>query len=209
MIHALPGMGANQRMYPYPWTAVDDFVAHDWVPYSGERTLAEVALSMCEAVHIQDGDSLIGSSLGGMVACEITKIRRIPKLYLIGSAVQREEISSLLAVLYPLAKIAPLDWMRFSASKVPGELAQMFAEADASFIKAMCAAIFTWDGLGKSPSSVFRIHGKRDLVIPPPSVADLFIDGGHLISISHARECVAFIKANQSPEPTRFARGSS
>ena len=42
---------------------------------------------MCESCQIKDGDYLIGASLGGMVACEITKFRKIPRLYLIGSAV--------------------------------------------------------------------------------------------------------------------------
>src|ERR1043165_7604388 len=100
-------MGADRRMYPAPWGAIPGFRAHDWVRYSGERSLAEVARSMCDACGICDGDALVGSSLGGMVACEITKLRRISKLFLIGSAVKKEEISLLLAALRPLAAVAP------------------------------------------------------------------------------------------------------
>lgn len=29
MIHALPGMGADHRMYPAPWTSIPDLVTHD------------------------------------------------------------------------------------------------------------------------------------------------------------------------------------
>ena len=96
MIHAIPGMGADRRMFPAPWSSLPDFLAHDWVRYSDERSLAEVAQSMCEARAIQDGDVIVGSSLGGMVACEMTKIRSIPALYLIGSAVRKEEVSRFL-----------------------------------------------------------------------------------------------------------------
>src|ERR1700746_3828458 len=97
MIHALPGMGADRRMYPKPWPTLPGFAAHDWPRHVGERSLAEVARSVCEAAKIQDGDILVGSSLGGMVACEITKIRQIPVLYLVGSAMRKEEVSGFLA----------------------------------------------------------------------------------------------------------------
>ena len=194
MIHALPGMGANHRMYPAPWSSLTDFVAHDWTPYSGKKSLTDIACSTCEARGIRDGDSLVGSSLGGMVACEISKIRKIKKLFLVGSATRKDEINSVLSILHPLVNLAPIDWLRFSAGKIPGELAQMFAEAEAPFVRAMCSAVFEWQGLNDSTTKVIRIHGKKDLVIPPPHEVDLMLDGGHLISMTHAKQCVDFIQ---------------
>ena len=200
MIHALPGMGADRRMYPAPWSSLPGFVAHDWVHHSGEKSLAEVAQSMCAARGIRDGDTLVGSSLGGMVACEITKIRHIPALHLIGSATKKEAVGALLTVLHPLARVAPIDLVRVAAGKIPIELVQMFTAVEASFIRAMCAAIFEWDGLGVTSTRVYRIHGKHDLVIPPPDRVDLLLDGGHLISLTHAPQCVDFISSSLEPE---------
>jgi hypothetical protein len=193
MIHALPGMGADERMFPSPWNSLPGFVGHNWKPCANKKSLAAVAETICTAGSINDGDSLIGASLGGMVACEITKVRKIKTLYLIGSATHKEEINSILQILHPLAPVAPIDWLRFSAGKIPHELSQMFADADPSFIRAMCAAIFQWQGLADSSARVYRIHGKYDLVIPPPKNVDLSLNGGHLISITHATECVNFM----------------
>jgi pimeloyl-ACP methyl ester carboxylesterase len=197
MIHAIPGMGADRRMYPVAWLSLPEFSAHDWMPYADELSLADVARSMCEARSIEDGDIIVGSSLGGMVACEVTKIRSIPVLYLIGSAVRKEEVNGLLALLHPLAKIAPIEWLRCLAGKIPMDVAQMFADIEPPFIRVMCSAIFQWDGLGATSTKVFRIHGKHDIVIPAPIQADLLLDGGHLISMTHAEECVTFIRTNQ------------
>lgn len=205
MIHALPGMGANQHMYPAPWAQLPGFVAHDWMRHDGEQSLPEVARSMCTICGIQDGDMLIGSSLGGMVACEITKLRRIPALYLCGSAVCPAEVSALLAAIHPLARIAPFDWLRFSAETIPTDFAQMFAGIEASFVRAMCAAIFQWEGLGDSPTPVWRIHGRNDRVIPPPPKVDLLLEGGHLIALSHAEACVAYIQAHLPAGPAAEA----
>ncbi len=194
MIHALPGMGADRRMYPAPWDSLPHFAARDWVRPAGEKTLKDIAASMCAAKGIRNGDVLVGASLGGMVACEITKIRNIRALYLVGSAISKGEVNGWLAALHPLAQVAPLDWLQVSAGQLPTQLADMFSQADAGFVRTMCSAIFAWEGLGDTQTKVFRLHGKHDLVIPPPAHADLLLDGGHLITMSQAGPCVNFIR---------------
>ena len=195
MIHALPGMGADRRMFPSPWDSLPDFVAHDWPAYQGEDSLAGFARTVVESFAIEDGDIVIGTSLGGMVACEVAKIRKLRRLILIGSAVDKSEVSRLLAFLHPLAGIAPLEWLAFSAGKIPGELPQMFAGVNPGFIRAMCAAIFRWDGLGNATVTCLRIHGSHDHIIPPPDSVDLLLDAGHLIGVTHAAECREFVSS--------------
>ena len=62
----------------------------------------------------------------------------------------------------------------------------------------MCRAIFTWPGLDTTRLRPLRIHGRRDRVIPPPATADLLLEGGHLIAMTHAAECVACLQSAQS-----------
>jgi pimeloyl-ACP methyl ester carboxylesterase len=195
MIHAIPGMGADHRMFPPPWDTLADFVAHDWPPYRGERTLGEVASRLCREYAIQDGDVVVGTSLGGMVACEIAKLRRLKALYLVGSATRREEVNRWLAAIRPLANLAPIDWIRVCAGRMPSDLARMFAEAEPSFVRQMCQAIFDWEGCDSQSIPCVRIHGRHDLVIPPPPRVDLLLDGGHLVSMTHAKACVDYIQS--------------
>ena len=185
-------------MYLEPWDQLPNFRAHDWVPYGGETTLADLACSLVAAADIRDGDVLVGSSLGGMVAGEMAKLRRIPRLYLLGSAIHPTEINRLLAALRPLAQVAPLDWVRLSSGKIPTDLTQMFAHADPVFVRAMVAAIFDWPGTGPISSRILRLHGRFDLVIPPPPAADLLLNAGHLPSMTRAAECVTFITATEA-----------
>jgi hypothetical protein len=111
--------------------------------------------------------------------------------------------------LHPLADLAPIEWLRSAASKLPSELARMFADADASFVRAMCSAVFQWEGLGPTHVQLFRIHGRRDLVIPAPERVDLLLDGGHLISMTHARECVEFVRVHQRANRTGASGANS
>ncbi len=194
MIFVLPGMGADHRMYHAPvWQALPSARFIDWPQHQGERSIAGLAERVITDERIQDGDTVIGSSLGGIVGCEIANRRKLGALVLVGSASAPDEIAALLRLLHPLAALAPLEFIRAAAGKLPGELCEMFASSQAAFLRAMCRAIFEWQGLAPDRIRPLRIHGKNDHVIPAPPTADLLIDGGHLIAMTHPDQCVSFI----------------
>ncbi len=190
----LPGMGADHRMYAASsWQTLPEACFLDWPEYQGEQTISAIADRVIAEARIREGDTLIGSSLGGIVGCEIANRLRLRSLVLIGSAQSPAEISSLLVLLHPLAALAPLELIRAAAGKLPSDLCVMFADSQAGFIRAMCRAIFSWPGLDPTRILPLRVHGRRDRVIPPPANVDLLLDGGHLLAMTHAAECVAFL----------------
>jgi len=200
-LHALPGMGADHRMYPAEWDRLRGIQRRDWIRHAGETSITQVAQSMIRQYGIKDGDSLIGCSLGGMVSCEIARLLNIEKLVLVGSAVHPREVNTVLRKVHGLAQYAPVDWLRFSAGKIPADAAQMFADMEASFIRAMCEAIFNWGGYSfPHYTRLWRIHGRFDLVIPPPEAPELLPNAGHLVSMTHAKDCVDFLLREVFPE---------
>jgi len=188
-------MGADHTMFRDDWLSLPDCVFLDWPPYRGETSLSAIAARMVREAGIPDGSVVVGHSLGGMVSCEIARLRNLKELVLIGSARRKEEISRLLAALHPLAAFTPFELTQNIAQKLPGDLFKMFARSDADFIRATCKAIFEWDGLDESRITPKRIHGRGDQVIPLPLEADLILEGGHMIPLTHARECVAFVRS--------------
>ncbi|WP_225919222.1 alpha/beta fold hydrolase [Actomonas aquatica] len=191
--YVLPGMGADQRMYAGAWHRLPQVRFLDWPKESTASSLAELAVEVIAMAGIEDGAVVVGSSLGGMVAAEIAKRRSLQRLILVGSALQKEEVSALLRLLHPLVGLAPLSFVQRAGGKLPSELCTMFSEADAAFIRNMCRAVFAWEGLDHANVPVSRIHGRFDRVIPPPKDATL-LDGGHLIAMTHADACVEFIE---------------
>ena len=90
MIFVLPGMGADHGMYGAPsWQSLANTHFLDWPDYRGEVSIASVADRVVEQAAIPDGAIVIGSSLGGIVACEIARKRDLKALVLIGSAVEK------------------------------------------------------------------------------------------------------------------------
>lgn len=194
MIYILPGMGADHRMYPAPWNGLPECTFIKWPKYSGELSLSEVASKIVSIYPINHDAWIVGSSLGGMIACEVAKLVPINGIILVGSACNPTEISTLLRMFSPLADLAPLPFIQRLAGKVPSELTQMFSDSDPAFIRAMCRAIIRWEGITNTKIQMHRIHGRNDLVIPLPDKTDLVLNGGHLIAMTHAEECVAYVR---------------
>ena len=91
--YLLPGMGANSSMYDLLRQELDfeiNFI--DWPKYNGEKAYSEVAKRIIEENDIQDGSICGGSSLGGMVAIEIAKQKKIAAIVLLGSATSSVEV---------------------------------------------------------------------------------------------------------------------
>ncbi|HEY8995547.1 MAG TPA: hypothetical protein VIM71_12835, partial [Lacunisphaera sp.] len=113
---------------------------------------------------------------------------------LIGSSKSPAEFGAVLRLLAPLADLAPVAFLQQLAGKAPSELMQMFKDSDPAFIRAMCRAILRWEGITDPALRLHRIHGRHDLVIPSPDEADYLLNGGHLIAMTHAEECVARVR---------------
>lgn len=187
-------MGATNAMYSGPWRKLPNAIFHDWPHNFVGTSIEDLAQELIRIHKIEKGDIIIGSSLGGMVACEIANQIDLGHLVLVGSARHPKEISNLLNLLSPIVDFTPLQFIQFAASSIPNELSLMFAQTEPDFIRRMCKAIFHWRGL-TSNVALTRIHGSHDLVIPTPFDSDCTIEGGgHLIAMSKAKECVENIR---------------
>ncbi len=182
-------------MYSGPWSSLQNAIFLDWPPYRGEKSISALAQRVVSEQRIQPGSILIGSSLGGFVACEIANEIELGGLILIGSARQREEISALFSAFSSLTDQSPLGFIQLIARKLPNKIIQMFGAAEPEFIRAMSRAIFKWDGLNREDITPIRIHGKNDHVIPLPPGVQHILDGGHLLAITHAAQCVEIVKS--------------
>lgn len=196
MLYILPGMGADSRMYSGPWLGIPGTKYLDWPQYQNEKTIKEVADRVIHINNICQSDIVAGSSLGGFIALEIAQKLGIKRIILFGSALSRKEINPFLLMLAPLTKYAPIKFSQTMAGKFRNKVLQMFSESDENFIRAMCIAVTKWPGFAGDKDIVKRIHGEKDLVISCHSNCRTIKGGGHLIAITHAKECIEIL--NQS-----------
>ncbi len=191
----LPGTGADGRMFPADWDRLPgEVIRVEWSACAGAATVPEAAERLIARYAIDAADTLVGVSLGGMVACEIARRRPVAALWLVGSATHPNQIARALRRIHPLIRAVPLRHIGRLVARSPYLAHRMFADADSQFIRAMILAIFRWEGaphpLTPRPQI---IHGRSDRVIPLRSGADHILPGGHMFMMDEAADCVDII----------------
>ena len=104
MNHFYPGMGATSSMYGEPWRKELDGQFHDWPEWQGEQTITDIAKRIVEEHRVESGDTVFGTSLGGIIACEIANIIELERIILISLCTKKRGSES------SLIHTAPTDW---------------------------------------------------------------------------------------------------
>jgi len=131
-----------------------------------------------------------------MVALEIAGLIQLKAVILIGSAMNKGEVNGLLTLLSPFAVVTPITLVQLLAGKHRNLVTAMLADSNPDFIRTMCTYLRSWPGYSGAGDQVFRIHGKKDHIIPCPATGcDVIDDAGHLVAITHAREVAGFLKS--------------
>jgi pimeloyl-ACP methyl ester carboxylesterase len=169
MTFLIPGTGGTSELFsdyrfPFPFRAVD-FPA----PESSKMTMKDYAEQFVDHHGITPGDSIVGMSLGGMLACEISKAVEISHVVLISSGTRSEHLNPLLRRLGFLAPVMPFSWLQSlptpPVSRFRRRLFRMFRKVDASFLNWACSVAPRWEGTEDHPN-LTQIHGDRDPVFP-------------------------------------------
>jgi len=177
-------------MYSGAWLEKVYFDFIDWPKDYVPDSIRDLAFNVSRKIDYKP-IAIAGSSLGGMVALELADILKVENVILLGSATSKEEINPLLKALGPLAEITPMKLCQILAGKTPTLLSQMYAEQNPEFIRSMIHSALNWSYEGNA--TIHRIHGKKDHVIKAKS-ADLWLDAGHIVAITHAEDCVEYIE---------------
>jgi pimeloyl-ACP methyl ester carboxylesterase len=169
MTYLIPGTGGTSELFsdyrfPFPFRALD-FPR----PEAMEMSIKDYAGQFIEHHGIVPGDTLVGMSLGGMLACEISKAIEIRQLVLISSGTRREHINPLLRRLGFLGPLMPFALMQKlptpPASRFRRRLIAMFRKVDPAFLNWACSVAPQWEGMESHPN-LTQIHGDWDPVFP-------------------------------------------
>ncbi|GGP02270.1 hypothetical protein GCM10010992_05980 [Cloacibacterium rupense] len=181
----------------------------DWIFPLEKETLQNYALRISKSLTDENA-ILIGLSFGGMLAVEISKIRKFKKIFLLSSAKTKFEIPFYYRVLgkLNLLKIIPISFFKsvnfltyfvFGAKNIFEKilLKDIVKNTDESFLKWALHQIINWKNENYF-KDIIHIHGNRDLILPHYFVKyDYLIDGGtHFMTLNHSEKIKRIILEN-------------
>jgi len=202
-IYVIPGQGSDHRIYKNIQFD-DSFEIHHikyTIPKKG-TSLKEYAHQLAEQIDTSEKFILIGVSLGGMLATEISHFLDPEKIIIISSAKNRTELphSYRMQRYFPLYKIIPRRIIKMG-SKIMQPIYEpdrnneketcvaMLNDKDPHFLKRTIQMIVKWESI-ESPEGIIHIHGDNDHTIPIRNVDynELVIKGSHMMALTRGPE---------------------
>ena len=172
----------------------------DWIIPEKNESLTDYARRFSSLIN-DDSFVLIGLSFGGMLACELARLRNPAKTIIISSIPTSDELPWYFkrAGRIGLHKYVPIKLLGAATvlknmfgtiSKEDKALIYNYAKfADPNLVRWSLHAILSWEQHERLPG-VVHVHGSRDLMLPLRYTHPDYVvkDGGHLIVFNRSEE---------------------
>jgi pimeloyl-ACP methyl ester carboxylesterase len=206
-VYFISGLGADRRIFKniqLPPSFQPVFL--DWIPPLKNESLSQYALRLAENIDRNEEFSLIGLSMGGMLAVEIARQLQPVQTILISSIPVSGQLPSYYRWLgaLQLHKLLPVVVVKrtalvkrlFTAETREDKkmLDAMVRNMDVPFMRWALGAILQWKN-SIVPEHLFQLHGTRDEILPVRLTKPTYRikKGGHLMILNRAREINALL----------------
>lgn len=210
IVYYIPGQGADHRLF----NNIDlgnsyeiRFVKYE-IPKRGEKMEA-YARRLATQIDTTQSFILMGTSLGGMLATEMTDFLNPEKTIIISSAKCRKELPHRYRFqrAIPLHKLVPKGMMKWGAkvmqpivepdrNKEKETFKSMLNDKDKRFMKRSVNMIINWRRESYN-EKIIHIHGNKDNTLPIKKVKyDYLIEGGsHMMTLTRGKELSEMLRA--------------
>jgi pimeloyl-ACP methyl ester carboxylesterase len=200
--YLIPGMGADKRLFQH-FHLPNGRVHHlDWIPHASSKNLADYAQLMAQTITT-DNNIIVGSSMGGMVTVEISKIIKPKGVALVSAPTGRHEfprsLKSLNALklhkalspsqIMRLSKLADT-FMGFRSNEQRALFYDMMKGNGPEFLHFSIDAVLGWQNVTAPEVPFIQIIGTKDrLFTKAKSPNAIMIEGsGHFTAFEKGKE---------------------
>ena len=201
-MYCIPGLGLDHRVFEK--LELPDFELRflDWIPAKTEESMPAYAKRLINGIET-NSFSLLGVSLGGIAAIEISKLKKVNRLILISTIKHQDELPVYLKWMnkFPANQVgAAKVGMELSmalkpfydkANKKGNELFQkMVRDSSPQFINWGVRVISQWEIKDAIETPYLHLHGTEDLVFPIKNIdnATTVKGGTHFMIYNDAKK---------------------
>ena len=205
----LPGMAADLRLYSKMTIEGVEPVFIDWPHPEGAKTLTDYAHLLADRFMRSDEPHvLVGSSMGGMMAVELSHITAPVHTYLLSAPATRREFPDLLnrlrasrvhkllgpKTVFRINRLADV-FMGFKSDEDRALFYDMLEGYGPEFLHFAVNAVLEWDRQ-EPPAAYTQILGSDDKLFPPKRAeapAHVIEGGGHFTTFEYPDELSALL----------------
>ena len=199
IVYLIPGQGADARLYKnIHLDSVFEVRNIEYFTPEKDWDMNDFARQLAKQIDTTSRFSIVGVSLGGMLATEMNDFLNPDTIILISSAKCRKELPFRYRFqkIIPIYKLVPGSIVKLGAKvlqpvvepdrgKDAKTFKAMLRDKDPKFLKRTVKMILEWDRLEYDPKIV-HIHGDLDKTIPARNVAFDYLveDGSHMMVLT-------------------------
>lgn len=204
----ISGLGADARAFARVDLNGYEVTHLNWLIPERHETMHQYAQRLSVPVQNAANPVVIGVSLGGMLACEMTTFLPDIRAILISSIKSPEERSLILKAgrVFPIQGLLPISVMKrmsflwtYAKRKYPEEdvkhMIEMFHETDSRFLRWGMLNAPRWKGRGDA-SRIAHIHGDKDRMFPIGRIrgCEVVQGGTHLMVYQRGEQVTRLIR---------------
>jgi len=177
-VYFISGLGADSRVFKHiRLPSGCEKIYLEWIQPIKNESLGSYALRLAKDIDTNERFALIGLSMGGMIASEISKTYSPVTTILLSSVPTSRQLPGHFKIAYALNlhRLIPMKLIksvtilkRLFTAEDPADkiiLRQVIRDSDPIFIRWAMGAILQWDN-DKMPFPLWQIHGTKDEIIP-------------------------------------------
>jgi hypothetical protein len=207
-VYMIPGCASDERLYKNITIEGKEAIVLKWILPEENEQMNSLAKRMAEQIDTTLPFAIVGVSLGGMIACEMSTFLSAEKVIVISSATTRHQIPRRYRLMkrFPFYKILPARLIKAGA-KLTTPLVEpdrnteretceaMLNDKDGVFLKRSIHCIVTWQSPPIDTTKIIHIHGTSDNTLPVRFVkADYQIENGsHMMVLTRGKEISALL----------------
>jgi len=199
----IPGQGSDTRLFKHLQIEGYDTIGINYLIPEKNEGMNAFARRMAAEIDTTENFALLGVSLGGMLAMEMSSFINPDQIILISSAKNENEIPAMYKVFrkVPINKIIGGRFLKFCTvlfQPVYEPLGKedqilwrsMIKEKDPKFMRRATDCIVNWEGNSYKDLEVLHIHGSKDRTLPIKNVGEHYCieDGTHIMTLTEAKQ---------------------
>lgn len=202
-LYLMAGHGSDIRIFSkinFPENV--DTVHLHFIDPKRMESMKDYAIRMSQKIDTTQPFSIIGVSLGGMLASEMTSFLNPENVIIISSAAGRSELPVRYKMMrnFEIYRIFSGEFYHFMAKtaqllfepdrKKEGDIFDaMLKDKKPEFLKAGIHMIVNWEGEYESNGKIFHIHGAKDHTLPiRKTCSDMIVEkGSHMMTLTNPK----------------------
>lgn len=205
--YLIPGMGANRRLYEnYRLPGKIHYL--EWEYVAGAETLTDYAAHLAGRIETKN-NIIVGSSMGGMMAVELSRIIKPALTVLISAPTGRHQFPRSLKILdriglhramgpNTLCKLTKLcdTFMGFKTEEQRSMFYEMMQSNGPDFLHYSVKAVLGWNNLDLPEGSFVQIIGDRDRLFDCRKIPGSIVlkGSGHFSTYERSEEICSIIR---------------